>query len=145
MVNFDFSTPKVPRVASLPFFFVLVVVVKIKISSKILAGYCSRFGFIYIIIVLSKNGKIYYCQKAAGNLVYRGTSELHRATGRLKNRGDRAIYLFDGQCRRKQTAHKGKGEKVGQEPTACKVICTARRTPREARPSQLRCPRWSNP
>ena len=143
MVNFNFSFPRVPRVATLPYFFVLVVKEKIKISSKILAR-CARTVWLYLNFPCFKNGKIYYCQKAAGNLVSGGTSELHRATGRLKNRGDRAIYLFDGQCRRKQTARKGKGEKVGQEPTACKAICTARRTPREARPSQLRCPRRGN-
>lgn len=69
----------------------------------------------------SKNAKIYVLESRC-EPVYRGTSELHRAMGRLKSRGDRAIYLFDGQCHRKQTARKGKGEKVGQEPTAFKAI-----------------------
>jgi len=39
LVNFDFFTPRVPRVASLPFFLVLVIVNKIKIFVKILTGY----------------------------------------------------------------------------------------------------------
>ena len=62
--------------------------------------------------VLLKNGKIYTLESRR-KIVYGGTSELRKATGRLKNRGGRAIYLLDGQCRRKQTARKGKGEKVG--------------------------------
>ena len=41
LVNFDFSAPKVPRVASLPFFAVLFVTEKIKISSKIIARCCA--------------------------------------------------------------------------------------------------------
>ena len=54
LVNFNFSFPRVPRVATLPFFLVLVVTEKIKISSKILArfrGYDTdllRMGEIFI-------------------------------------------------------------------------------------------------
>ena len=47
LVNFDFSAPKVPRVTTLPFFWVLVVTEKIKIFSKILAG-CARTVLLYV-------------------------------------------------------------------------------------------------
>ena len=39
LVNFNFSFSRIPRVASLPFFLVLFVADKIKISTKILARF----------------------------------------------------------------------------------------------------------
>ncbi len=44
-VNFSFSFPNVPRVASLPFFYVHVVKEKTKISSEILAKFLRTVWF----------------------------------------------------------------------------------------------------
>ena len=44
--NLNFSFPRVPRVASLPFFLVLVVKEKFKLSPKYLLSFRARFGFI---------------------------------------------------------------------------------------------------
>ena len=43
LVNFSFSSPRVPRVATLPFFLVLVVKEKFKFPQKYLTVYCLRF------------------------------------------------------------------------------------------------------
>ncbi len=40
--NLNFSSPRVPRVATLPYFFVLVVKENLKLSPKYLPGVCAR-------------------------------------------------------------------------------------------------------
>jgi hypothetical protein len=58
--------------------------------------------------------------------------------------GGNAARHSDGQCHRKQTARlksqlrfqTGKGEKVGQEPTAPSASAEARKTPSGARPNR---------
>ena len=62
LVNFSFSFPKVPRVATLPFFLVLVVKDKTKISSKILAGFSFPIG---TLLTFTKNAIILYIGRVA--------------------------------------------------------------------------------
>ncbi len=67
LVNFSFSFPRIPRVASLPFFWVFVVKEKTKISLKILAeilytvwlyllrGACTfSFALVWVFVVKDK-------------------------------------------------------------------------------------------
>ena len=53
LINFNFSFPRIPKIATLLYFWVFVVKVKIEISLKILDRYSARFEFIKSKIILN--------------------------------------------------------------------------------------------
>lgn len=46
LANFNFSSPRIPKIASILYFWVFVVKEKLKLSQNYLLGFHARFGFI---------------------------------------------------------------------------------------------------
>ena len=55
LANFNFSFPKIPKIASLLYFWVFVVKEKLKLSPKYLLGLLARFGFVLFVKEKIKN------------------------------------------------------------------------------------------